>query len=77
MDVDGIYIVSGDVTCDQKITIEDLVAVQSDRMGLKTLTGDSLIALDTNNDGSISSTDRVMISQHLRGRYIITGVVDK
>lgn len=77
MDVDGIYIVKGDTTCDQRITLEDLALSQMHVLGIKSLTGDSFTAGDTNGDKTINGRDSANINMHLLGVRMITEVVNK
>ena len=77
MDVDGKYIVKGDANCDQRITIDDIIAIQLDIFDYEKLTGDAFTAANLNNDGKISAADAALLHQHLLGLRMITEVIEK
>ena len=77
MNVDGKYIVKGDANCDQRITIDDIIAIQLDIFDYENLTGDAFTAADLNSDGKISTADAALLHQHLLGIRMITEVIDK
>lgn len=77
MNVNGKYIIRGDITCDQKIDIEDLIAIHSQQLEISTLTGDALIAADTNGDGEIDLIDIANIQKHILGVSMLTALVEK
>ena len=77
MDVDGKYIVKGDATCDQRITIDDMLAIQLHSFDIEKLTGDSFTAADLNNDGKATAADIFRIQKHLNGQLMITEVIEK
>lgn len=77
MDVDGKYIVKGDATCDQRITIDDILAIQLHVFDVEKLTGDSFTAADSNDDGKVTTVDILRIQQHLNGQSMITEVIEK
>lgn len=77
MNVSGLYVVKGDSTCDGRITIEDLIAIQAHILGISALTGDAFTGSDTNSDNKISLIDLANINKHLLGVQMITGVVAK
>ena len=76
MNVDGIYIVKGDTTCDQRITLEDLAFTQMHILGVSELTGDAFTAGDTSDDNQISILDLANINKHLMGVVMLTEVVN-
>lgn len=75
--VDGKYIIKGDVNCDQKIDIEDLIPVYAHLERIIGMTGDSEIAFDVNNDNDIDNKDAVLITEHIYGYKMITEVIEK
>lgn len=77
MNISGLYIVKGDSTCDGRITMEDLILIQTHKLGVVTLTGDAFTGADTNNDNNITLIDLANIDKHLLGVQMITGVVAK
>ena len=77
MNVSGFYIVKGDSTCDGRITMEDIIAIQSHILGISTLTGDAFTGADTNSDNVVNGRDLANVSLHLSGASMITGVVAK
>ena len=77
MNVSGLYIVKGDSTCDGRITMEDLLAIQTHLLGKSTLTGDAFTGADTNSDNVIDIQDLANVFSHLTGTKMITGVVEK
>lgn len=77
MNVSGLYIVKGDSTCDGRITVDDLIPVQTHLLGISALTGDAFTGADTNSDNEISLVDLANIQKHLLGVSMITGVVAK
>ena len=77
MNVSGLYIVKGDSTCDGRITMEDLIAIQAHMLGISALTGDAFTGADTNSDNNITARDLADVAKHLLGVQMITGVVAK
>lgn len=77
MNVDGNYIVMGDPTCDQRITIDDLLAITAHMLGISTLTGDAFTAADLNNDGVVDVVDLGAVNMHRNGIKMITEVISK
>lgn len=75
MNVSGLYIVKGDSTCDGRITMEDLIAIQTHMLGISALTGDAFTGADTNSDNNITARDLADVAKHLLGVQMITGVV--
>lgn len=75
MNVSGLYIVKGDSTCDGRITMEDLIAIQAHMLGISALTGDAFTGADTNSDNNITARDLADVAKHLLGVQMITGVV--
>lgn len=77
MNVSGLYIVKGDSTCDGRITIEDIIAIQAHILGISTLTGDAFTGADTNSDNVVNGRDLANVNMHLLGISMLTGVVAK
>lgn len=77
MNVSGFYIVKGDSTCDDRITMEDLILIQMHILDIVTLTGDAFTGADTNSDNNITVIDLAKVKMHLLGVKMITGVVAK
>ena len=77
MNVSGLYVVKGDSTCDGRITMEDLIAIQSHILGISALTGDAFTGADTNSDNVVDGRDSANVAMHLLGVSMITGVVEK
>lgn len=77
MNVSGLYVVKGDSTCDGRITIEDILAIQSHILGISTLTGDAFTGADTNGNNIVNGQDLANVNQHLLGISMLTGVVAK
>ena len=77
MNISGLYIVKGDRTCDGRITMEDLIAIQAHILGISTLTGDAFTGADTNSDNVVNGRDLANVDLHLLGQKMITGVVAK
>ena len=77
MNVSGLYIVKGDSTCDGRITMEDLLAIQTHLLGISTLTGDAFTGADTNSDNVLTGRDLAQVQMHLLGVYMTTEVVAK
>lgn len=77
MNVSGLYVVKGDSTCDGRITMEDIIAIQSHILGISTLTGDAFTGADTNSDNVVNGRDLANVDLHLLGQKMITGVVAK
>ena len=77
MDVNGKYIIRGDITCDQKIDIEDSIAIRSHLLEISILTGDALIAADTDGDGEVDLIDMANIQSHIFGTRMLTALVEK
>ena len=77
MNVSGLYVVKGDSTCDGRITMEDIIAIQSHILGISTLTGEEFIGADRNSDNNITLRDLAKVQTHLLGVNMITGVVNK
>lgn len=77
MNVDGNYIVMGDPTCDQRITIDDLLAITAHMLEISTLTGDAFTAADLNNDGVVDVSDIAAVNMHRNGIKMITEVISK
>lgn len=77
MNVSGLYIVKGDSNCDGRITMEDLILIQTHILEVSTLTGDAFTGADNNNDNVVNGRDLANVSMHLLGVKMITGVVAK
>ena len=77
MNVSGLYIVKGDSTCDGRITMEDIIAIQAHLLGISTLTGDAFTGADTNSDNVLTAKDLAQVQMHLLGVYMTTEVVKK
>lgn len=77
MNVSGLYVVKGDSTCDGRITMEDIIAIQSHILGISTLTGDAFTGADTNSDNVVNGRDLANVNLHLLGQKMITGLVAK
>lgn len=77
MDVSGLYVVKGDSTCDGRITMEDLIAIQAHILGISTLTGDAFTGADTNSDNIVNGRDLANVNLHLSGQKMMTRVVAK
>lgn len=77
MNVSGLYVVKGDSTCDGRITVEDILAIQAHILGISTLTGDAFTGADTNSNNIVNGQDLANVNQHLLGISMITGVVAK
>ena len=77
MNVSGLYIVKGDSTCDGRITMEDIIAIQAHILGISTLTGDAFTGADTNSDNVVNGRDLANVDLHLLGQKMITEVVAK
>ena len=77
MNVSGLYIVKGDSTCDGRITMEDIIAIQAHLLGISTLTGDAFTGADTNSDNVLTARDLAQVQMHLLGAYMTTEVVEK
>ena len=77
MNVSGLYVVKGDSTCDGRITMEDIIAIQSHILGISTLTGDAFTGADTNSDNVVNGRDLANVNLHLLGQKMITEVVAK
>ena len=77
MNVSGFYVVKGDGTCDGRITMEDLIAIQAHILGISTLTGDAFTGADTNSNNVVNGQDLANVNLHLLGQKMITGVVAK
>ncbi len=77
MDVSGLYVVKGDSTCDGRITMEDLIAIQAHILGISALTGDAFTGADTNSDNIVNGRDLANVNLHLVGQKMITRVVAK
>ena len=77
MNVSGFYIVKGDSTCDGRITMEDLIAIQDHILGISTLTGDAFTGADTNSNNVVDGRDLANVNLHLLGQKMITEVVAK
>ena len=77
MNISGLYIVKGDSTCDGRITMEDLIAIQAHILGVSALTGDAFTGADTNSDNVVNGRDLANVDLHLLGQKMITGVVAK
>ena len=77
MNISGLYIVKGDSTCDGRITMEDLIAIQAHILGISTLTGDAFTGADTNSDNVVNGRDLANADLHLLGVKMITEVVAK
>lgn len=77
MNVSGVYVVKGDSTCDGRITMEDLIAIQAHILGTSTLTGDAFTGADTNSDNVVNGRDLANVNLHLLGQKMITEVVGK
>lgn len=61
----------------QKIDIEDLTAIHSHLLGISILTGDALIAADTNGNGEVDLIDMANIQSHIFGTRMLTALVEK
>ena len=77
MNVSGLYVIKGDSTCDGRITIEDILAIQAHILGISTLTGDAFTGADTNSDNIVNGRDLANVNLHFLGQKMITGVVAK
>lgn len=77
MNVSGLYVVKGDSTCDGRITMEDLIAIQAHILGISTLTGDAFTGADTNSDNIVNGQDLANVNLHLLGISMLTRVVAK
>lgn len=77
MNVSGLYIVKGDSNCDGRITMEDLILIQTHIFEVSTLTGDAFTGADNNNDNVVNGRDLANVSMHLLGVRMITEVVEK
>ena len=77
MNVSGFYVVKGDSTCDGRITMEDLIAIQAHILEISALTGDAFAGADTNSDNIVNGRDSANVDMHLLGVKMITGVVAK
>lgn len=77
MDVSGLYVVKGDSTCDGRITMEDLIAIQAHILGISALAGDAFTGADTNSDNIVNGRDLANVNLHFLGQKMITGVVAK
>lgn len=77
MNVSGFYVVKGDSTCDGRITMEDLIAIQAHILGISALTGDAFTGADTNRDNIVNGRDLANVNLHFLGQKMITGVVAK
>lgn len=69
-------IIKGDVTGDGRITNLDLRLVLLHLVGGIELTGNALIAADTNNNGRIDIGDALKIQNHLLGVEILNEVIE-
>lgn len=69
-------IIKGDVTGDGRITNLDLRLVLLHLVGGIELTGNALIAADTNNNGRIEIGDALKIQNHLLGVEILNEVIE-
>ena len=67
-----ILVVKGDLNGDGKITITDLVSLQSHLVGKSSLTGAYLEAADLNDDGTISITDVVKAARVIVGKDTVS-----
>ena len=65
-------VVTGDVNGDGKITITDLVQINSHLLKKNELSGANGAAADVNGDGKITITDLVQINSHLLKRASVT-----
>ena len=65
-------VVTGDVNGDGKITITDLVQINSHLLKKNELSGANAAAADVNADGKITITDLVQINSHLLKRNSVT-----
>ena len=65
-------VVTGDVNGDGKISITDLVQINSHLLKKNELSGAAASAADVNADGKISITDLVQINSHLLKRNTVT-----
>lgn len=77
MNISGLYIVKGDSTCDGRITMEDLIAIQSHILEISSLAGDAFTGADTNSDNVVNGRDLANVNLHLLGQRMIIGVVAK
>lgn len=64
-DVPAPAFIYGDANGDGKISNIDLVLLQKHILGIETLTGNGLAAMDVNRDGKISNVDLVVLQKHL------------
>lgn len=69
-------IIKGDVNGDGRITNLDLRLVTLHLVGGIELTGDNLVAADTNNNGRVDIGDAVKIQNHLLGVEILNEVIE-
>ena len=77
MNISGFYVVKGDSTCDGRVTMEDLIAIQAHILGISALTGDAFTGADTNSDNIVNGRDLANVDLHFLGQKMITGVVAK
>lgn len=77
MNISGFYVVKSDSTCDGRVTMEDLIAIQAHILGISTLTGDAFTGADTNSNNVVNGRDLANVNLHLLGQKMITGVVAK
>ena len=77
MNVSGLYIVKGDSTGDGRITMDDLVAIQTHILGISALRGDAFTGADTNSDNVVNGRDLANVNMHLLGVKMITGLVNE
>lgn len=69
-------IVKGDVTLDGRITIDDLVVLQSAILGRININPIQKIAGDVSGDERLTSGDLLLIQKHILGMKMINEVVE-
>jgi hypothetical protein len=69
-------IIKGDLNGDGRITRADLNLLTLHLVSAKELTGNALIAADTNNNGLVDVGDAIGILNHLLGIKILNEVIE-
>jgi hypothetical protein len=69
-------IIKGDLNGDGRITSADLNLLTLHLVSAKELTGNALIAADTNNNGLVDVGDAIGILNHLLGIKILNEVIE-
>lgn len=62
----------GDLNADGAITLTDLTQMRKHMAGVRTLTGNALLAMDINSDGDVTLTDLTRMRKHLAGIQLFT-----